>query len=62
MKKQGDNGVVRIKEIARIANMAMATADRVIHNSPAFQKTRVICFQFESDSNSARAAYVQNKE
>lgn len=38
MKKQKNNGAVRIKEIARIANMAMATVDRVIHNRPGVSK------------------------
>lgn len=33
-----NNGAVRIKEIARIANMAMATVDRVIHNRPGVSK------------------------
>ena len=38
MSKHRNNGVVRIKEIARIANMAMATVDRVIHNRPGVSK------------------------
>ena len=38
MRNHRNNGVVRIKEIARIANMAMATVDRVIHNRPGVSK------------------------